>query len=96
MPGVLDGSSVAVGGTQYVDCATVPLPYGERLVDDVLNRTRTADDQARTFLAMELGLRAEGNYSFIFDADAPGSSIVAADPALNITARVLQRLSQAQ
>ena len=28
-------------------------------VDDVLNRTRTADDQARAFLAMELGLRAE-------------------------------------
>ena len=46
-------------GTQYVDCANVPLPYGERLVDDVLNRTRTADDQARTFLAMELSLRAE-------------------------------------
>ena len=42
------------------------------------------------------GLRAEGNYSFIFDADAPGSSLVAADPALNITARVLQRLPQAQ
>jgi predicted dehydrogenase len=46
-------------GTQYVDCADVTLPYGERLVDDVLNRTHTADDQARTFLAMELGLRAE-------------------------------------
>jgi predicted dehydrogenase len=46
-------------GTQYVDCASVPLPYGERLVDDVLNRTQTADDQARTFLAMELALRAE-------------------------------------
>ena len=46
-------------GTQYVDCANVPLPYGERLVDDVLNRTQTADDQARTFLAMELALRAE-------------------------------------
>jgi predicted dehydrogenase len=46
-------------GAQYVDCANVPLPYGERLVDDVLNRTQTADDQARTFLAMELALRAE-------------------------------------
>jgi predicted dehydrogenase len=46
-------------GEQYIDCANVPLPYGERLVDDVLNRTRDADDQARTFLAMELGLRAE-------------------------------------
>jgi hypothetical protein len=37
----------------------VPLPYGDPLVDDVLNRTRTADDQALTFLAMELALRAE-------------------------------------
>lgn len=46
-------------GTRYVDCADTPLPYGERLVDDVLNRTETADDQARTFLAMELALRAE-------------------------------------
>jgi predicted dehydrogenase len=46
-------------GTQYVDCTDVTLPYGERLVDDVLNRTHTADDQSRTFLAMELGLRAE-------------------------------------
>src|SRR5256712_13022450 len=42
------------------------------------------------------GLRAEGNYSFIFDADAPGSPIVAADPALDLTAKVLQRLQAAQ
>lgn len=46
-------------GTQYVDCTNVILPYGQRLVDDVLNRTSTADDQARTFMAMELALRAE-------------------------------------
>jgi predicted dehydrogenase len=46
-------------GTQYVDCRDTPLPYGERLVDDVINRTQTADDQTRTFLAMELALRAE-------------------------------------
>ena len=46
-------------GTHYVDCANVPLPYGQRLVDAVVNRTRTADDQTRTFLAMELALRAE-------------------------------------
>jgi len=42
------------------------------------------------------GLRAEGNYSFIFDADAPGNPIVAADPALDLTAKVLQRLQSAQ
>jgi predicted dehydrogenase len=46
-------------GPQYIDCSAVPLPYGERLVDDVVNRTQTADDQARTFLAMEIALRAE-------------------------------------
>lgn len=42
------------------------------------------------------GLRAELNYSLIVDADAAGGLIAAADPALNITARVLQRLQRAQ
>jgi outer membrane protein len=42
------------------------------------------------------GIRAELNYTLILDADAPGGVIVAADPALNITAKVLQRLQQAQ
>ena len=45
--------------TRYVDCKDVALPYGERLVDDVLNRTETAMPQAHCFLAMELALRAE-------------------------------------
>jgi predicted dehydrogenase len=47
--------------TKYIDCSTVPLPYGERLVDDVLNRTETAMPQAHVFLAMELALQAEKN-----------------------------------
>jgi outer membrane protein len=42
------------------------------------------------------GLRAEGNYALIFDADAPGSSIVAADQALDLTAKVLERLRRSQ
>jgi outer membrane protein len=42
------------------------------------------------------GIRAELNYAYILDADAPGGLIVAADPALNITAKVLQRLQPAQ
>src|SRR5438477_4575501 len=42
------------------------------------------------------GLRAEGNYALIFDADSPGSNIVAADPALDITSKVLERLKQSQ
>jgi len=47
--------------TRYVDCRAVPLPYGERLVDDVLNRTETAMPQAHCLIAMELALLAEKN-----------------------------------
>ena len=46
-------------GARYVDCSDVALPYAERLVDDVLNRTETSTSQARTFLAMELALEAQ-------------------------------------
>jgi predicted dehydrogenase len=46
-------------GTRYLDCKKEPLPFGERLVDDVLNRTETAMPQAHCFLAMELALKAE-------------------------------------
>ncbi len=35
--------------------------YGERLVDDILNRTETAASQAETSLAMQLALEAETN-----------------------------------
>ena len=42
------------------------------------------------------GLRAEGNYAVIFDLDAQGGTIIAADPALNITAKVVGRLRTAQ
>jgi outer membrane protein len=42
------------------------------------------------------GLRAEGNYAVIFDADAQGGTVVAADPALNLTAKVLLRLRTPQ
>src|SRR2546427_2238214 len=31
------------------------------------------------------GMRAEGNYAVIFDADAPGNNIIAADPSLDVT-----------
>jgi predicted dehydrogenase len=45
--------------TRYIDCADVPLPYGEQLVSDVLNRTETAMSQAHCFLATELMLQAQ-------------------------------------
>jgi predicted dehydrogenase len=51
---VVDGKE-----TRYIDCKDEPLPYGERLVDDVVNRTETAMPQAHCFLAMELALLAE-------------------------------------
>lgn len=44
---------------RHIDCGDVPLPYGERLVDDVLHRTETANSQQETFLAMEIALKAE-------------------------------------
>ncbi len=47
--------------TRYVDCSEVKLPYGEQLVDDVLNRTETAMPQAHCLLAMELAIRAQKN-----------------------------------
>jgi len=45
--------------TRYIDCSEQPLPYGEKLVDDVLNRTQTAMPQAHCLLAMELVLEAQ-------------------------------------
>jgi outer membrane protein len=40
------------------------------------------------------GIRAEGNYAMIFDVASGG--LISADPSLDITNRVLQRLQQAQ
>jgi predicted dehydrogenase len=45
--------------TRYVDCQDQPLPYGQQLVDDVLNRTETAMPQEHCFRAMELALVAQ-------------------------------------
>ena len=45
--------------TQYMDCSNVHLPYGEQLVNDVLNRTETAMTQEHCFLATELALKAQ-------------------------------------
>jgi predicted dehydrogenase len=45
--------------TKYIECGEVPLPYGEQLVADVVNRTETAMPQAHCFLATELVLKAQ-------------------------------------
>ena len=46
---------------EYVSCESVFLPYGQQLVNDILNRTETAMTQAHCFLAAELALKAEAN-----------------------------------
>jgi predicted dehydrogenase len=45
--------------TKFMDCNNEPLPYGESLVNDVLNRTETAMPQEHCFLATELALKAQ-------------------------------------
>lgn len=45
--------------TRHLDCAKEPLPYGEQLVNDILNRTETAMTQEHCFLATELALKAQ-------------------------------------
>jgi predicted dehydrogenase len=57
--------------TRYIDCSAVPLPYGEQLVSDVLNRTETAMPQAHCFLATELMLKAQAQAQRV--TFAPGS-----------------------
>jgi hypothetical protein len=46
-------------GTHYIDCRDVELPYGRRLIGDIINRTETAMPQAHCFLASELALQAQ-------------------------------------
>ena len=45
--------------TKYIDCKDQPLPFGEQLVNDVLNRTETAMTQEHCFLATEIALKAQ-------------------------------------
>ncbi len=45
--------------TIYYDCSKGHLPYGEQLVNDVVNRTETAMSQKHCFLATELALQAQ-------------------------------------
>ena len=46
-------------GMQHIDCRDEALPYGPRLIQDILNRTETAMPQAHCFLATELALKAQ-------------------------------------
>lgn len=45
--------------TEYIDCSNLELPYGPRLINDIINRTETAMAQAHCFSASELALKAQ-------------------------------------
>ena len=50
--------------------------------------------QARV-IGIVAGIRAEANYSLIFDMDGQNSSVfLAVDPSLDVTAKVIERLKQ--
>lgn len=46
-------------GVQHIDCKDEPLPYGKKLIHDIIHRTETAMPQAHCFLASELALKAQ-------------------------------------
>lgn len=73
----------------------------EQRTDELQTRARQREQELLQPIQMRVqgvieGIRAEGNYALILDRDAAGGLIAAADQSLNITARVLQRLTQAQ
>lgn len=45
--------------TRYIEASATPLPYGPRLMNDIVNRTETAMTQSDTFLVAELVLEAQ-------------------------------------
>jgi predicted dehydrogenase len=44
---------------RYIDCKNVELPFGPQFVEDIVNRTQTAQDQEQALLAAELVLTAQ-------------------------------------
>jgi predicted dehydrogenase len=46
-------------GVQYFDCKDISLPFGEQIINDILNCTETAMSQNHCFLATELALKAQ-------------------------------------
>ncbi len=47
--------------TRYIDCNQVELPFGPQLVEDIINRTHTAQSQEQALLTAELVLKAQKN-----------------------------------
>jgi predicted dehydrogenase len=46
---------------RYIDCKNLALPFGPQFVEDIVNRTHTAQDQGAALLAMELVLKGQKN-----------------------------------
>jgi predicted dehydrogenase len=46
---------------RYIDCSKLVLPFGPRFVEDIVNRTQVAQNQAAALLATELVLKAQKN-----------------------------------
>ena len=46
-------------GVRHIDCAGTDLPFGRQFLADVRDRTETAIPQARTFMAMEIAIKAQ-------------------------------------
>jgi len=46
---------------RYIDCKNLPLPFGQQFVQDIVNRTHVAQDQAAALLATELVLQGQKN-----------------------------------
>lgn len=57
-------------------------------------QTELLDPMQRRLTAVIDGIRAEGNYAFIFDMGTLGPAIISADQTLDITSRVVERLRQ--
>lgn len=51
---------------RYIDCNNVSLPFGPQFVEDVVNRTHTAQDQTQCLLAAELVIKAQMNARFVY------------------------------
>jgi predicted dehydrogenase len=57
---VVDGKQA-----RYIDCSSMPLPFGPQFVADIVNRTHLAQSQDEALLAAELVIKAQKNAKFV-------------------------------
>ena len=46
---------------RHIDCKNLALPFGSQFVEDIVNRTQVAQNQAAALLATELVLKGQKN-----------------------------------